>query len=168
LVRRQRRIRADWSEIEKFLGRIPPPLAPSPYTVCLLSDRSIRSYNRRFRQKDEATDVLSFPMGPADCGEESYLGDILISVQTAQRNAGRFGLRVEEEIQLLILHGLLHLRGYDHEWDDGQMARQERRWARRLGLAQCLLGRSRSGHHRRPPRLRDSGKRSRQERPRRL
>ena len=163
LIRRQRRISADWEELEDFLGRIPAALAPSPFSVCLLSDRSIRSYNLRFRQKNEATDVLSFPMGPPEIGEENYLGDILISVQTAHRNATRFGLRLEDEIKALILHGLLHLMGQDHERDNGQMTRHERRWATRLGLAQSLLDRK-LAKRRTAPLRRRRGSRSRSRR----
>jgi len=163
LIHRQRSISADWKEIENFLDRIPAALAPFPYTVCLVSDRSIRGYNRRFRQKNEATDVLSFPMGTPLSGEEYYLGDILISVETARRHAARFGVRLEDEIKALILHGLLHLMGHDHERDHGQMARSERRWAARLGLQQGLLSRKQMKHKtRRRPLIRDSGRRSRQ------
>ena len=114
LIHRQRMVAADWREVEDFLGRIPTVLASFPYSICLLSDRAIRRYNERFRQKNEATDVLSFPTGQREHWEEDYLGDILISVETAQRNAVRMGLRVEDEIKALILHGLLHLRGQDH------------------------------------------------------
>ena len=163
LIHRQRMIAADWREVEDFLGRIPPVLASFPYSICLLSDRAIRRYNERFRQKNEATDVLSFPTGRIEPWEEDYLGDILISVETAQRNAGRLGLRVEDEIKALILHGLLHLLGQDHERDGGQMARNERRWAVRLGLTQNLLDRKqRSVRARRRSLRRGSGKRSRQ------
>src|SRR3990172_7167972 len=94
LIRRQRRILADWREVETFLDVIPAALARSPYSVCLLSDRAIRRYNEQFRKKDEATDVLSFPMGRGANGESEYLGDILISVEMAQRNASRFGVRL--------------------------------------------------------------------------
>jgi len=163
LIHRQSRISADWKELEDFLRQIPAALAPSPFSVCLLSDRSIRGYNLRFRQKNETTDVLSFPMGPPEIGGENYLGDILISVETANRNAARFGLRLENELKVLVLHGLLHLMGQDHERDHGQMARNERRWAARLGLAHGLLSRNPSRRRAVPPcRSRGSRPRSRQ------
>ena len=163
LIHRQRMISADWREVKEFLSRLPVALVRSSYSVCLLSDRAIRRYNQRYRQKNEATDVLSFPMGPLQVGEEDYLGDILISVETAQRNAARLGLRLEDEIKLLILHGLLHLLGQDHERDSGQMARNERRWAVRLGLGQNLLDRKqRTMRPRQFPLRRGSGNNSRQ------
>jgi probable rRNA maturation factor len=157
LIRRHRKIPADWDEVQAFLDRLPAALAPSPFTVCLLSDRSIRGYNLRFRRKNEATDVLSFPMRPFGRQAQDYLGDILISVDTADRSARGLGLRLEDEIKVLILHGLLHLRGEDHERDAGRMARLERRWASRLGLPQPLLIRA-SGNRRPARRWRSSAK----------
>jgi probable rRNA maturation factor len=154
LIRRQRKFSADWKELEDFLARIPAALAPSSFTVCLVSDRSIRGYNSRFRRRNEATDVLSFPMDRPEKGEPNYLGDILISVETARRNAARLGLSLEDEVKVLILHGLLHLRGHDHERDSGQMVRQERRWAARLGLAHPLLDRQGMDHRAAPMRRR--------------
>ena len=145
LIRRQKTVQADWEEIERFLSRVPARLAPSSYSVCMLSDRGIRRYNKQFRRRDEATDVLSFPAGRAGQGKRgrnSYLGDILISAETAQVNARRYGLRLEDEIKTLVVHALLHLLGHDHERDNGAMARRERQWAVRLGL-QPLLGRMR-------------------------
>lgn len=142
LIRRQRKVQADWREVERFLDRLTGSLAPAPYSVCIVSDRVIRRYNRQYRQKDEATDVLSFPAGRGRVVETEYLGDILISAEMAQSNAARFGLRVEDEIKTLVLHGLLHLLGGDHERDRGQMARSERRWAKRLGLPQTVIARA--------------------------
>jgi len=104
----------------------------------------MRRYNETYRKKGGPTDVLSFPMNGRSRGvsdEEDYAGDILISVEAALRNAGHFRVRLEDEIKALILHGLLHLRGHDHEADRGQMARAERRWGPRLGLPQTLLAR---------------------------
>ena len=144
LVNRQRTTRADWDPVRHFLRRLSAELAPSGFSVCLLSDRGIRRYNKQFRGVDRPTDVLSFPVGGPRTGKREYLGDILISVETARDNARRFGLRLEEELQVLALHGVLHLLGYDHERDHGEMARLERRWTRRLGLPQSLTGRARS------------------------
>jgi len=87
-------------------------------------DREMRRVNRDFRGKDEATDVLSFP------GEGEHVGDILISVPTARRQAAAAGHPVERELKVLLLHGLLHCMGYDHETDDGTMERLERRLRR--------------------------------------
>lgn len=152
LLNRQRAERADWDEIRGFLHRLSARMsarmtAPG-FTVCVLSDAAIRRYNRQFRGLNKATDVLSFPTGQH--GEQpGYLGDILISAETAQQNARRFGLRLEEEIELLALHGVLHLLGHDHERDNGEMARLERTWSKRLGLPQNLTARARANYPRR-------------------
>jgi probable rRNA maturation factor len=141
LIRRQRRVQADWAELQRFLNLLQSRLAHAEYSVCVVSNRGIRRYNRLFRSLDETTDVLSFPIGPGRTETREYLGDIVISAETARANARRYGVRVEEELKLLALHGVLHLLGHDHETDTGQMARRERQWAARLGLPQTLLGR---------------------------
>jgi len=102
----------------------------SSATVAFVSDKKIRELNRRFRNIDKPTDVLSFP---SDCGEDD-LGDIAISVETAARQAKQNGLTLEGEIAQLMLHGLLHLSGYDHETDNGEMNRLELRLRKRLGI----------------------------------
>jgi probable rRNA maturation factor len=143
LLQRQRRVKADWEQVRRFLERLSESKALLPYTICVVSDRRIRDYNHRFRNRDEATDVLSFPVGRVQGSpEDDYLGDIVISAETARENAARFGLRVEEEISLLALHGVLHLLGHDHKRDNGEMAQRERRWAAQLGLPETLIGRS--------------------------
>jgi probable rRNA maturation factor len=142
LIRRQRRVQADWAELQRFLDVLRSRLAHSEYSVCVVSDRGIRRYNRHFRSRDEATDVLSFPSGSNREARSRYLGDIVISAETARANAAHYGVRLEEELKLLALHGVLHLLGHDHETDAGRMARQERQWAVRLGLPQTLLGRA--------------------------
>ncbi len=91
-------------------------------------DTAIRSLNARYRGKDRPTDVLSFP-GP---GGEDGLGDIIISVPAAERNARRLGRPLSAELEVLALHGFLHVLGYDHEKDDGTMDRVEARLRRRL------------------------------------
>lgn len=105
-------------------------------TVVFVSDRAMRGLNRRFRGKNGTTDVLSFPMEPAEFEEaaESSLGDVVISVEQAARQAAEHGLEFDEEIAQLILHGLLHLKGYDHEADNGEMNRLELRLRHRLGI----------------------------------
>jgi probable rRNA maturation factor len=107
-------------------------------TVAIVPDARIRALNRRYRRKASATDVLSFP---AD--EPGVLGDVLIAAGVARRQAREAGHSLQTEIQILALHGLLHLLGYDHEHDDGQMARLERRLRRRGGLREGLIERQR-------------------------
>lgn len=109
-------------------------------TVLLTSDPAIRKLNRQFRGKDKATDVLSFPAeGPAAMG---IAGDLAISVPTAERQAAVQCHSLVLELRVLILHGLLHLAGYDHETDSGQMARRERRLREMLCLPVGLIERT--------------------------
>ena len=109
-------------------------------SVLLTTDAAIRKLNRRFRGKNEATDVLSFPA--EGMGAEEIAGDLAISVPAALRQAGEQGHSLSTEIKVLILHGLLHLAGGDHEADAGQMARRERLLRGRLGLPQGLIERA--------------------------
>ena len=102
----------------------------SSATIAFVSDKSIRKLNRQFRDTDKATDVLSFPAGE----EDTNLGDIAISVETAAAQAKDNDLTFENEIAQLILHGLLHLSGYDHETDNGEMNRLELRLRKKLGI----------------------------------
>ena len=104
----------------------------SDLTTVLVSDSTIQQYNRRFRGKDEATDVLAFPSGEdAFPGEEPYLGDIMISAETACRQKRE---TLVEELNTLTLHAVLHLLGYDHEVDRGEMERLERELRKELQL----------------------------------
>ena len=109
----------------------------SPFAVVVASDAAVRQANTRFRGKRSSTDVLSFPDG-----EQGRLGDILISAQRAELQAREYGHRVEDELKLLILHGFLHLIGYDHESDQGEMLRAETHWRRTYGLESALTERS--------------------------
>jgi probable rRNA maturation factor len=109
-------------------------------TVLLTTDAAIRGLNRRFRGKNKATDVLSFPA--EGVGAEGIAGDLVISVTTALGQAAEQGHSLSTEIKVLILHGLLHLAGYDHEADDGRMARRERLLRGKLGLPQGLIERA--------------------------
>jgi probable rRNA maturation factor len=113
-------------------------------TVLLTTDAAIRKLNRRFRGKNKATDVLSFPVeGPLPGSPaEEIAGDLAIGVTTALGQAADHGHPLSTEIKVLILHGLLHLAGYDHEADAGQMARRERLLRAKLGLPQGLIERS--------------------------
>ncbi len=106
--------------------------------VLVAGDRELRALNRRFRGKDKPTDVLSFP-----AAGDGLAGDIAISAATAARNARLFGHSLAEELKILILHGMLHLAGYDHERDHGEMARREERLRRTLGLPTSLIARAR-------------------------
>jgi probable rRNA maturation factor len=104
----------------------------------------MRTLNRAFRGKDYATDVLSFPPGDEEAPiRERYLGDIVIATGVAHRQADAAGHPVTTELRVLALHGLLHLLGYDHETDDGRMARVEARLRKRAGLGEGLIARAR-------------------------
>jgi probable rRNA maturation factor len=98
--------------------------------VRFASDREVRRVNRDYRGKDKPTDVLSFPGGPGEEDGGYHVGDILISIPTARRQALERGHSVERELKVLLLHGLLHCLGYDHEVDQGEMERRERRLRR--------------------------------------
>ena len=128
---RQRRIVVKAEELEIFGRRLAQTvrLKPETFSAVLVSDRRIRELNRRYRQQSVATDVLSFPVE-----ENGYLGDVVISVETARRQARRLGHGLLRELELLLLHGVLHLMGYDHESDTGEMGRRELALRRRLGL----------------------------------
>jgi probable rRNA maturation factor len=108
-------------------------------SVLLTTDTEIRRLNRVFRGKNKATDVLSFPAGEASRG--TVAGDLAISITTARRQAAEQGHALAVEVKVLMLHGLLHLAGYDHEADDGRMARRERLLRGRLKLPQGLIER---------------------------
>jgi probable rRNA maturation factor len=112
--------------------------------VRFVGDRAMRLANRRFRGKDRTTDVLSFPGEPAAeaHGEKAHLGDILISVPTARRQAGEAGHAVDRELKTLLLHGILHCLGHDHETDQGEMERLERRLRKRWTGAATPAARS--------------------------
>ena len=115
-----------------------PDVEEATLGVRFASDRELRRVNRDYRGKDKPTDVLSFPGTPEEIGEDGFhVGDILISVPTARRQAAERGHAPEQEIRTLLLHGLLHCLGYDHEADRGEMERLERR------LRRTWIG----GHH---------------------
>jgi probable rRNA maturation factor len=113
-------------------------------TILLTSDPAIRKLNRQFRGKNKATDVLSFPSEgsfPGLPASQQMAGDLAISVPTALKQATEHGHSLSTEVKILMLHGLLHLAGYDHEIDTGQMARRERLLRGKLGLPQGLIER---------------------------
>jgi len=125
--------------LASWLASIAPSRAKGTVTVALVSDSRVRALNREYRRKDESTDVLSFPSD-----EPGYLGDIVVALGVATRQARGLGLPLATELRVLALHGLLHLLGYDHERDDGRMARLERRLRRVGGLAEGLIERGAS------------------------
>lgn len=107
-------------------------------TVTFIRDRAMHQLNREYRGLDKPTDVLSFAYqeveddAPPSPEEAGHLGDVVISVETAERYAGELGLTFERELEHLVIHGALHLAGYDHETDDGEMIHLERRLRRAL------------------------------------
>ena len=131
VVNRQRGKKIDTEEWSRFAVKALEAIRKhgSTATIAFVSDRRIRDLNRRFRNVDKPTDVLSFPSE-----EEKNLGDIAISVDTAAAQAEENGLTFDTEIAQLILHGLLHLSGYDHETDNGEMNRLELRLRKKLGI----------------------------------
>ena len=120
-------------------------------TVLITGDREMRRLNKRFREKDSSTDVLSFPSAGLSAG---FAGDIAISSDIAVRNARVMGHSAAVEVKILILHGLLHLAGYDHEQDDGEMAEKEVRLRQKLELPSGLIERASGRRRVRPARLR--------------
>jgi probable rRNA maturation factor len=138
IVNRQRRRAVDserWREFgEKALKAI--GIAAEGATIAFVSDRAMRDLNSRFRGRKGTTDVLSFPSEQDEFEklEGLSLGDVVISLEQAARQAAEHGLEFEGEVAQLILHGLLHLCGYDHEADDGEMNALELRLRRRLGI----------------------------------
>jgi probable rRNA maturation factor len=154
------------------LVRAAPAGAHGEVTIALVSDARMRTLNRAYRNKDYATDVLSFPASVtasafetdksvrkprgdgataskpapnrargAGTADPSYLGDIVIATGVAQRQADDVGHPVGTELKVLALHGLLHLLGYDHETDEGEMARVEARLRKKAGLEEGLISR---------------------------
>ncbi|MGB6383917.1 MAG: rRNA maturation RNase YbeY [Terriglobales bacterium] len=108
--------------------------------VLLTSSAEMKSLNRRFCGKDKPTDVLSFPAEPG--AQKRFAGEIAISAEIASQNARALGHSPAEEVKILVLHGVLHLRGYDHECDNGQMARREKQLRAKLRLPLGLIERT--------------------------
>lgn len=109
-------------------------------TVLVTTSRELRRLNARFRGKDKPTDVLSFPAQVVAASR--FAGDVAISADIAAKNARRLGHSPAEEVKILALHGVLHLAGYDHEVDNGLMARREARMRQQLGLPDALIERT--------------------------
>jgi probable rRNA maturation factor len=138
VVNRQRRVLIDCERWRAFVAKVlkVAPADGAGATVVFVSDRVMRELNRRWRGKRGTTDVLSFPAGQDEFekAEGLSLGDVVVSVEQAARQAGEHGLEFEGEVAQLILHGVLHLCGYDHETDTGEMNRLELRLRRGLGI----------------------------------
>jgi len=138
VVNRQRKMPLDCERWQKFVDEIWEviPTEAEGVTVAFVSDRAMRELNRLWRHKQGTTDVLSFPVEQDEFekAEGSSLGDVVISVEQAARQAKENGLTLDQEIAQLILHGLIHLCGYDHATDKGEMNRLELRLRRRLGV----------------------------------
>jgi probable rRNA maturation factor len=124
----------------RWLADVAPARARGTVTVAIVPTARVRALNREYRRQDAPTDVLSFPSD-----ERGYLGDVVIAAGVARRQARDAGHSLQTELRVLALHGLLHLLGYDHERDDGRMARVERRLRRQGGLEEGLI--ERGGRH---------------------
>ena len=120
-----------------WLAKIAPAAARGDVCIALVSDARMKALNRQFRGKDKVTDVLSFPSD-----SRGFLGDIVIASGVAKKQAKAAGHGLNTEIRILALHGLLHLLGFDHEADDGKMARVEARLRKKAGLPEGLIERS--------------------------
>ena len=124
-------------ELGRWLEKIAPAKAKGDLSVAIVSDRRMRALNRQFRGKDKVTDVLSFPSD-----ERGFMGDVVIASGVAKQQAKSAGHSVQTEWRVLALHGLLHLCGYDHEHDDGKMARFEAKLRKKAGLKEGLIERA--------------------------
>ncbi|HEY6464386.1 MAG TPA: rRNA maturation RNase YbeY [Candidatus Acidoferrales bacterium] len=149
---RQRAVRVQIHSLNQFFARTMKEmrLPEDAACVCLVTNAQIAKWNAAYRSKNKPTDVLSFPTtddpSPKANGRRrprrrsstpsiAYLGDIAIAPAIARRNARLYGRTFNQEMRILILHGILHLIGYDHETDTGQMERREQRLRRTLGIA---------------------------------
>jgi probable rRNA maturation factor len=145
ILNQQRRVPIRRKEHKNFLSRVRRELklGRGDLNICFVNDHEIAQLNRKYRGKPKPTDVLSFPQnGNGNSAKRfteipgtNFLGEIAISPQAARRNAKQFGRTLNEELRILMLHGVLHLMGYDHETDHGEMERIEMRLRRKLGLA---------------------------------
>lgn len=125
--------------LRTFAGTLSRDLCSGrPFTCLLTGDKELRRLNRQFLGHDYATDVLSFPTGEPI----GPLGDIAISLDRAKAQAAEFGHRIEQEVYILLLHGVLHLIGHDHETDNGKMRKLESRWREVYGLPGGLIERT--------------------------
>ncbi len=149
ILNQQHEVRVAMRSLESFLRQVKRELGlkESDVTVCLVSDKAMARLNQNFRKKKGPTDVLSFPtavrrrpvrprrrLRAKSSGEGKYLGDIAISPRTARRYAKNHDRTLTSELRVLILHGVLHLLGYAHETDHGEMDKIEQKLRKRFGL----------------------------------
>jgi len=128
----------DLDSLESFARTLRRQVARGREFHCLLTgDRELQSLNREFRRRDYPTDVLSFPSDTPD-----RIGDIAISLARARAQAREWKHSLEDEIRILMLHGVLHLTGLDHETDSGRMRRAETRWRKKFSLPAALTERT--------------------------
>jgi probable rRNA maturation factor len=144
ILNRQREVRVSPASLRRFLRKVEGTLRlpRDCAAVCLIDDTQMARLNHTYRGKRGPTDVLSFPASSGNGARRTgahkdgaaCLGDIAISPAMARRNARAYGRSLAQELRILILHGVLHLMGYDHETDHGAMERKERKLRRQLGL----------------------------------
>ena len=136
IINRQRRRKINQKHWRDFAARAIEAIGNrrEAVTIVFVSDPAIRKLNKSFRGKDSVTDVLSFPTEPEQFETQSSLGEIVIAIDRAAAQAKENGLTLQNEIEQLIMHGLLHLCGYDHETDDGEMNRLELKLRKKLGI----------------------------------
>lgn len=132
---------ASEASLARFLAKARREVGlPGKVNVVVANNEAVRDLNRRFRKKNKPTDVLSFPAG--DEFQREIAGDIVISAQIAAENASKLGHPFATELKVLLLHGVLHLAGYDHENDNGKMERKERQLRKALRLPDGLIERT--------------------------
>jgi probable rRNA maturation factor len=149
----QRRWQIDPAAIQHYLQKVWNTITGSieisgakqtEVSVVFLNQEQMKKYNQKYRKKNYSTDVLSFPADDLRAGtpapqEDWYLGDILLCIDKAQENAAMAGSTIDRELQVLLLHGVLHLLGYDHETDHGEMDALESKLRKRLINNQQLM-----------------------------
>lgn len=138
IINNQRKLKInseDWQKFAVFAAETVVETGNKFFNVAFVSDQKMRELNKNFRGKNSTTDVLSFNFEPDEFdADENNLGDIVISVEQAAGQAAENNLEFEMEIKQLILHGILHLCGFDHEIDDGEMNRVELKYRRKLKI----------------------------------
>lgn len=140
IINQQRKIKIETADFQSFAQKATNLIKEAEgkdLSIAFVSDRRINELNKIFRDKNQPTDVLSFPYEPDQYDyleTENFLGDIVISLETAQRQASENSLPFETEVKQLILHGVLHLCGYDHETDAGEMNELELKLREKLGI----------------------------------
>jgi probable rRNA maturation factor len=145
VLNRQRGVKISGEAVSVFCARLLQSLqrTDDALSIVFVNAREIRSINRRYRGKDGATDVLSFSYGGVRMEEVPFLGEIIIAPEIAVKNARRYGIAPDKEIRKLLTHGTLHLLGYDHERDEGQMNRIQAKLLQRkfFSCSPCIIPR---------------------------